>query len=290
MQDLGIASVFPNSQASGINNAGQVVGGLSGSPLENVGKCAFLYSAGQMQALPIGAENQPQNAACAINDAGQIVGQDDAGNAFIYYNGTMQELGNLGGTGSTALGINNSGQVVGSANTVGGNTHAFLYSGGVMQDLGTLGGSDSSALAINNAGLIVGNAVGASLLPHAFLYSGGLMQDLGNLIGHQYLSSAQGINNEGQVVGYWAFDPINPYHAFLYSGGTVTDLNTVIDSSSGWTLQDATGINDQGQIVGYGLNSSGQQDAFLLTPTPEPATVSLLALGGLAIFRRRSGQ
>ena len=61
----------------------------------------------------------------------------------------------------------------------------------------------------------------------------------------------------------------------------------LIDPSSGWTLQFATAINDSGQIAGYGINSVGQTDAFLLTPTPEPATLSLLALGGLGLLRRR---
>jgi probable HAF family extracellular repeat protein len=70
----------------------------------------------------------------------------------------------------------------------------------------------------------------------------------------------------------------------------MTDLNALISPSSGWTLQIATAINDSGQIVGHGLNSAGQQDAFLLTPTPEPATLSLLALGGLTILRRRSSR
>jgi probable HAF family extracellular repeat protein len=65
------------------------------------------------------------------------------------------------------------------------------------------------------------------------------------------------------------------------------DLNTLIDPASGWTLQYASAINDVGQIVGYGLNPSGQQDAFLLDPVPEPGTMPLLALGGLSLLRWR---
>ena len=69
------------------------------------------------------------------------------------------------------------------------------------------------------------------------------------------------------------------YDAFLYSGGVMTDLNTLIPSNSGWTLDGATGINDLGQICGTGVNPSGQTDAFLLTPTPEPSTLALLGMG-----------
>ena len=56
------------------------------------------------------------------------------------------------------------------------------------------------------------------------------------------------------------------------------DLNNDIRSDSGWTLEDALGINDTGQIVGYGTNPSGQMDAFVLTPIPEPGLLALLLL------------
>jgi probable HAF family extracellular repeat protein len=52
-------------------------------------------------------------------------------------------------------------------------------------------------------------------------------------------------------------------------------------------LVNANAINDYGQIAGIGWNSAGMEHAFLLTPTPEPTTLFLLALGGLAMLRRR---
>src|SRR5262249_15237934 len=50
----------------------------------------------------------------------------------------ITDLGTLGGATSWANAINNSGQVVGNAQTAGGSYHPFLYSSGVLTDLGIL--------------------------------------------------------------------------------------------------------------------------------------------------------
>ena len=319
--DLGVLPGGTDSFAAGVNNLGQVVGV---SDIPHVGSKAFLYSNGQMQDLgTLGGQSD----ATGINDAGQIVGwavtTTGDTHAFLYGNGHMQDLGTLGGSGSYAGGINGTGQVAGYSYLSNGDIRAFLYSGGQMQDFSA--GSFDAAYAINNVGQIVGQGPsGAALLysggttkdlgtlpggadyhptgindagqvagtfsielsPHAFLYSGGQMKDLGALWGTYSYSDAEGINNAGQVVG--EFDTGTASGAFLYSNGTMIDLSTLIDPSSGWTLGGATAINDLGQIVGNGYNSAGQNDAFLLTPTPEPATLTLLAVASMAMLRRKN--
>ena len=66
--------------------------------------------------------------AYGVNNSGQAVGQaQDNGPtaAFLYTNGSMQDLTPLGGS---ALGINDNGQVVGYTKNSNGSFDAFLYS------------------------------------------------------------------------------------------------------------------------------------------------------------------
>ncbi len=64
----------------------------------------------------------------------------------------------------------------------------------------------------------------------------------------------------------------------LFTGSTTPGL-------SDWeTLRTAWGINGSGQIVGDHPNSR----AYLLTPVPEPAMLTLFGLVGTVIRRRRS--
>jgi probable HAF family extracellular repeat protein len=60
-------------------------------------------------------------------------------------------------------------------------------------------------------------------------------------------SGAQGINDEGQVVGGSLVASDAGAHAFLWSGGTMTDLGTLNGTYWSW----AQAINDAGQIVGW---------------------------------------
>jgi probable HAF family extracellular repeat protein len=177
----------------------------------------------------------------------------------------MSDLGTLGGPTSEASGINSSGQVVGDSRIAATvfSSHAFLYSGGAMADLGTLYESfGSSALAINDKGQVVGtSSIDSSGAQHAFLYSGGTMTDLGALGGP--VAGASGINNIGQVVGYW-LDANFSSHAFLYSAGIMADLSNLVSLPAGVSLVRAAAINELGQIAATGSDNH----AYVLTPLP----------------------
>lgn len=242
-----VTSLSPLTFVNGINNKGQIVGSNDNH--------AFLYQAGVLTDLgtfPGGVDSF----ASGINDNGQVVGGADGPpitqHAFLYSNGAMIDAGSLGGTVlydgffpttiSAGRAINNLGQIVGeSAYGPHGADHAFLYSGGVMTDLGTLASSSQSrAWGINDHGEIVGDSGGFG---HAFLYSGGMMTDLGTLGGEN--SIAQGINNNGQIVG-WANNAAGSGHGFLYSEGVMTDIGSL----PGGGQSGAYAINNNGEIVG----------------------------------------
>jgi len=262
-----------------INGSGQVAGTSEAQ--------ACLYEDGSVTKL--GTLGGGLSKAFGINDNIQIVGQSETSSsnihAFLYESGGMTGLGTLGGNNSRARGINNSGYVVGGAQNDSGDLRAFVYNGTTMSGLGTLGGDSSEAFAINDDGQIVGDSKYSSFYSHAFFYDNGTMTDLGTFGGPE--SRALDINGSSQIVG-WANIASWDDRAFLYEDGELLNLNDLIDGSySDWILEQAYSINDSGQIVGRGVSPSGDQRAFLLSPVPEPATVSLLGLGTLIYLRRR---
>lgn len=228
----------------------------------------------------IGTLGGPDAVSVFINDRGQIAGASYTNSVptidpFLWENGTMTDLGSLGGTfgfEGDGVGLNSHGQVVGSSNLAGDNySHPFLWTKpGPIQDLGTLGGNFGMANAINDAGEVVGWATNAGdQALFAFLWRNGVMTNLGVLPG-KLCSYAHQINAEGQVTGS-SDDDCNDgnSHAFLWeNAGPMVDLNDLV-SGADMTLGGATGINDRGEITGIGVLANGDAHVFLLIPCDE---------------------
>jgi len=157
------------------------------------------------QAEDLGHLGSSVSMAYDINDRGEVVGYTKIGrttvHGFLFRNGTMIDIGSLGGE-SGAHGINNKSEIVGSSRDSLARFRAFLWEDGNMNDLGTLGGQDSNARAINDRSWIIGNAQTEDGSQHGFLYRDGKMVDLNTLIDRRdgwVITDAFRLNQKGQI-------------------------------------------------------------------------------------------
>ena len=182
--------------------------------------------------------------AFTINDHGQAVGASGlcsttglppvainntiATHAVLWdKDGSITDLGSLGGAANVAGNINNRGEVVGTAQSPkDGTVHVFLWTRQTgMLDYGAFPGAV------------------ATVAP-----------------------CCHTLNDRGKIVGF-TVEPANPYfgRAVIWQGKVPVDLNTLIPKDSPLYLQAANSINDAGEIVGQGL-INGETHAFLATP------------------------
>jgi probable HAF family extracellular repeat protein len=238
-----------------------------------------------------------------INNRGQVVGVANfdisTGNGvesirsgFVYSQGHLQRLTAFGTQPSSAFGINERGDIVGSYVPPASREVAFLYRGGRIIDLGVSG----EGIAVNEAGQVIGGSSAGGffydgrssrlLIPNppggssvvtslndrdqvtgyilssdetsrSFLINGNDVAFLPTLGGN--LSSAWSINNAGQVVGA-SSTPDGNQMPFLYENGTIRNLGSL-----GGDFGAAVAINDRGWIVGQGTHegSFGETAGFL---------------------------
>lgn len=144
---------YAGSYLSGINNNGQVVGDFSNFANQYF---LFIYSNGSFTTIPapgpsgIGFSN-------ALNDADQIVGGPDIqGRSFEYTDGLFATITFPGAARTTATGINDSGEIVGSFIDSQGAAHGFVDINGVFTVLDFPGAVDTQLTGVNNLGEIVG--------------------------------------------------------------------------------------------------------------------------------------
>ncbi|WP_167407658.1 DUF3466 family protein [Nostoc flagelliforme] len=236
-------SIGLNGIPYAINDSGEVVGGTTGGgifpKLAFPYGAAFLYSNGTTTIINNNLEDN--YIAYGINNLGQAVGIfGSPSRAFLYDNGIITNLGTLPGDNySSALDINDLGQVVGSSGLTGvDDGRAFLYSSSTgLQNLGKLSPTDLFSIAegINNLGQVVGSSGTYNDLK-PFLYSDNTLYNLNDLIAPGSdagftLTIASAINNNGQIVGRGAVN--GEFHAFLL---TPVSSVSVAEPSSGFPI------------------------------------------------------
>jgi len=287
-----------NSEASGLNDAGQVVGyaeGADGTPYPVVwtngvatplstrpGRAIALSPNGVAAGNVISATSTKVDATlltggnaydlgtfggsfslvAAVNDSGQVGGYartpDEKDHAFLGTVSGMVDLGTFGGLYSYVYGLNQSGLAVGSAYDASGVARCFRTTGGGLVDLGTFGGRFCNAFAVNDAGQITGGAASTAGVSHAFVFDGRGMVDLGTLGGSSSVGYA--INRLGQVTGS-SRTASNQTHAFFHDGTRMIDLGTL-----GGLVTVGRGVNAAGQVIGTStLPNSSTSQPFLYT-------------------------
>jgi probable HAF family extracellular repeat protein len=213
---------------------------------------------------------------------------------------SIQTLGNLGGGGTVAFGVNNRGDVVGYSHTANGEIRGFLWQAGTMINAGaTIPGFGSALWAINEKGLAVGtsngeqmrwqdgvwspvgveggvadinrfgdvagsrftgNAVRAYLVRNGVYYQ---IPSLGPASDPSLSSTGNALNDKGVVVG-GAQVTWGVTHAYTWQDGVMTDLGTL-----GGNVGVATDINSHGVVVGQSSDATGLR-AFIYDGTMRP--------------------
>ena len=207
-----------------------------------------------------------------------------------------------------------------------GNTHGFIYKSGVYTQIdGPSAQNGTQVLGINNSGQL-SLSYTDSIFNKAYRWTpdgvGGYTKESLSLA--SFGTFAQGINNNGDVVGFYQTPN---YGGFLWrSNGSTSTFNEPNDllttqaigindnglivgaayntsqiagyllkngtfsvlNPPGSTYTYTTGINNNGTIVGWYFGATGNTHGFILseTNTPEPASAGMLVAGCLGMIWR----
>ncbi len=203
----------------------------------------------------LGLNNLGQVVGYSFNSTGGVGGQVHG----YMYDGTMRDVGSLGGNDTRLYGINNLGQFVGESKiSTGVKLGAAGSVGSALSALPPLIPSGTSVgMGISDSGQTIGYASVEGNLIHPFIIANGVLTDIAPVAPGQTAPEAAngiayGINNHSQVVGSWNSNP------FLYNA--TTGIFTTFGAGE-MTGGQAIAINDSGLIVGDGY-FGGVRHAF----------------------------
>src|SRR5579871_122918 len=282
LYDLTAGSRFYQTAANSINKLGHITG-YGVVPRTNIIH-AFIYKNGAFQDL--GTLGYQAGIGIAINNSDQLAadGEGYGTTALFYSNGTVTPIGNVDGGFSYCFGINNNGDIVGTAVNGDGQLVAFAWIGGTFMDLSSYDYA-YRARSINDSDQVVGTSQYfwtyggyVHVANHGYLYSNatGTFTDLGSLTGDPRTNTeAYGIDQAGDVVGYSAGSD-GLLHGFLYTNGVMQDLGTL---GSDYAI--AVAINNNGLIVGDLQNAYGAAlGSFVYANGAMTDLSTLIARGG----------
>jgi hypothetical protein len=214
--------------------------------------------------------------------------------------GSAVNLNPVGITNSVAYGLDATQQVgYGWGSSTSGADHALLWtsSAGTAVDLNpNFFGAATQSVAVSVSGSDqVGYEYAATDQDHAVLWTGSVASavDLNptDLSGINY-SAAYATNGIDQVGYGYNNTTIISGNALLWSGtaDSAVNLQTLLPATGTWFNSYAFWIDPAGNVYGtaQGINA-GAEATFSLewSPVPEPATGSLVLIGGAGVFMRR---
>jgi probable HAF family extracellular repeat protein len=233
----------------------------------------------------------------AMNSWAQVVGTNN-NQAYLWAFGRARALGTIpGGTFSNATSINDLGVVAGVADGAGtitfpdGTTQScndliqpFLWTqGGGIHGLGSPAAGPledmdicdvfvpyygSRATGINRFGKLAGTTYDIESYKYGLLWS---QKTNWSLFTNDYQTTANGINNVGQIVGEDGAEFLDELaHAAIWVNGAMTDLGSLGGDATDWSYcSGANGNNDRNQVVGWSNpadSSTGTCEIFQLAP------------------------
>lgn len=148
---------------------------------------------------------------------------------------------------AAALGLNNFGEVVGSANVAPNNLEGFHWHEGKTNKIAPLpGGEFCRPVGINNNGHVTGFCT-IKKISHGFLLQNGVMRDIGKLSNDSNEQvEPKAIHDSGLIVGN-NFVRGTRFSAFQWQKGTMVALE---DIPGGASISQANSCNNNGYIVG----------------------------------------
>ena len=249
-QDIGVLGGTASS-ALAVSGDGSIVVGIS--DVDGGNREAFRWSGGTMQSL--GAlTGQTTGGANLINDDGSVIAGyarvldgsgGDIRRTFVWRDGTMSDIGDLGGSNVTATAISADGStIIGQSDQsnpdVYNSSQAFYWRDGVMREIGYLPTDDPN---------------GAYTVAKAVSGDGGVI-----------VGSARGETSGSSVAFRWTDD------------GGIVALGTLGGKNSR-----ATDVSEDGTtIVGVSDNAAGQSRAFIWHSVMQDFTNLLASFNGLA--------
>lgn len=196
-----------------------------------------MYTGNTMAASSVGMKHR----LLAVLAVGLLAGPMAAQAAYNY-----TTIDYPGAVVTQAFGINDRGEIVGSASVDGVSTIGFVYDPkkNLFTVLPNVPDYDTGAIGINDSGVTVGRATDQNFFQSGFILDKGAFT-LFDHPGSLCFTVARAVNNLGMVSGYADTDDCNTVSGFIYDPKS----NAFIDFlPSAFTI--AHGINNLGDVVG----------------------------------------